>query len=64
MSIQTEEADCRLVYTIAEVGEMLGLGRNAAYDAAKRGDFPTIKIGKRIRIPKIAFNKMLEAAGA
>ena len=27
------------------------LGRNAAYDAAKRGDFDTIKIGGKIVVP-------------
>jgi len=28
-----------------------GLGRNAAYEAAKRGDFDTIKIGGKIVVP-------------
>ena len=54
----------RLVYTVAEVGEILGLTRNAAYDAAKRGDFPTIRIGRLIRIPKAALHAMIDAAGA
>lgn len=27
------------------------LGRNAAYDAAKRGDIPTIRVGGLIRVP-------------
>jgi len=42
---------------------MLGLNRNAAYAAAKRGDIPTIRIGKLIRVPKLAFNQMLERGG-
>jgi len=53
-----------LVYTIPEVSKLLGLTRNAAYDAAKRGDFPTIRIGKLIRIPKAALHAMIDAAGA
>lgn len=53
-----------LVYGVVEAGEMLGLSRNASYVAAKRGDFPTIKIGKLIRVPKAAFHQMLERAGA
>jgi excisionase family DNA binding protein len=56
--------DKRLVYEVPEAGEMLGLNRNAAYAAAKRGDIPTIRIGKLIRVPKAAFNQMLERAGA
>jgi excisionase family DNA binding protein len=55
--------DKRLVYDVVEAGEMLGLTRNAAYQAAKRGDIPTIRIGKLIRVPKAAFNAMLERAG-
>jgi Helix-turn-helix domain len=49
-----------LVYQVPEPGEMLGLSRNASYDAAKRGDIPTIKIGKLLRVPKAAFHRMLD----
>jgi excisionase family DNA binding protein len=56
-------ADKRLVYDVPEAGQMLGLTRNASYEAAKRGDLPTIKIGKLIRVPKAAFHQMLERAG-
>ena len=51
----------RLVYEVPEAGAMLGLSRNASYDAAKRGDIPTIRIGKLIRVPKLAFQRMLDA---
>jgi excisionase family DNA binding protein len=60
----SQENDRRLVYEVPEAGEMLGLTRNASYDAAKRGDIPTIRIGKLIRVPKAAFHQMLERAGA
>jgi excisionase family DNA binding protein len=56
--------DKRLVYDVPEAGEMLGLNRNAAYAAAKRGDLPTIRVGRLIRVPKLAFERMLERAGA
>ena len=55
----------RLVYDLwPEVGQMLGLTRNAPYAAAKRGEIPVIRIGKLIKVPKAAFERMLEAAGA
>ena len=63
-NIRGEGADTRLVYDVPEAGEMLGLTRNASYEAAKRGDIPTIRIGKLIRVPKAAFHRMLEQAGA
>jgi hypothetical protein len=40
-----------------------GLGKNASYDAARRGDIPTIKIGSRLRVPIIALERMLAEAG-
>ncbi|MGO4513244.1 helix-turn-helix domain-containing protein [Bradyrhizobium sp. 2TAF36] len=55
--------DDRLVYEVPEAGAMLGLTRNGSYEAAKRGDIPTIRIGKLIRVPKAAFHRMLEEAG-
>jgi excisionase family DNA binding protein len=55
--------DKRLVYEVPEAGALLGLGRNASYEAAKRGDIPTIRIGKLIRVPKAAFDQLLARAG-
>ncbi|UYO37484.1 helix-turn-helix domain-containing protein [Rhodopseudomonas palustris] len=53
--------DVRLVYDVPEAGAKLGLTRNASYEAAKRGDIPTIRIGRLIKVPKAAFDRMLEA---
>ena len=44
-----------------EAGQKLGLGRNATYEAARKGDIPTIRIGGRILVPKAAFERMLSA---
>jgi hypothetical protein len=43
---------------------MLGLTRNAGYDAAKRGEIPTLRFGKLLRVPKLAFHKLLDGASA
>jgi hypothetical protein len=43
--------------------EYFGLGRNASYEAARRGDLPTIKIGRLLRVPVVAFKRKLEEAG-
>lgn len=54
-------AEERLVYTVPEAGALLGLSRNASYDAAKCGKIPTLRFGKkRLRVPKAQFHKMLE----
>src|SRR5208282_2105907 len=49
----------RFTYTVEEAGEMLGIGRNHAYEAAKRGEIPTITLGTRKVVPKATFDRML-----
>ena len=49
--------------SVPEAGRRLGIGRNSAYDAAARGQIPTIKIGRRLLVPRVAFDKMLAQAG-
>jgi hypothetical protein len=39
------------------------LGRNASYAAAERGEIPTIRIGRLLRVPVRALEKMLDRAG-
>ncbi|MBR1155894.1 helix-turn-helix domain-containing protein [Bradyrhizobium sp. JYMT SZCCT0428] len=49
--------------TVPEAGaEYFGLSRNASYEAAKRGDIPTIKIGKLLRVPIRALEQKLDSS--
>ena len=48
--------------TITEAAKVLGIGRNNAYAAARNGDIPTIKIGKRILVPTAPLKKILGEA--
>ncbi len=50
----------RKTYRIEDAGKMLGLGKNASYKAAHKGEIPVIKIGNRLFVPKAAFDRMLE----
>lgn len=52
--------DKRLCITVPEVASMLGISRNFAYDLVKQKQLPVIKFGKRLLIPRIALEKMLE----
>jgi hypothetical protein len=48
--------------TVPEAGRVyFDLGRNASYEAARRGDIPTIKIGRLLRVPVVALERMLQA---
>lgn len=51
--------DEKPVLTVEEAGALLDLGRSAAYDAARRGDIPTIAIGRRLLVPTAAIRRML-----
>lgn len=52
-----------MTISVPEAGKTyFDLSRNAAYAAAKRGDFPTIKIGKLLRVPVRALERKLDAA--
>lgn len=51
----------RLTYTVAEAARLLGLGRNAAYEAAKRGEIPTIRMGRLLLVPKGPLHKLVGA---
>jgi len=47
--------------TVPEAGKhYFGLSRNGAYDAAARGEIPTIRIGRLLRVPVRALEKMLD----
>jgi hypothetical protein len=49
---------------VPEAGrKYFGLGRNASYAAAKRGDIPTIQVGRLLRAPVVALERRLEEAG-
>lgn len=45
--------------TVPEAGGFLGLGKASAYEAASRGDIPTIRIGRRLLVPTAALRRML-----
>ncbi len=57
---ETENPVVCETYTIPETGTVLGIGRNAAYQAAKTGQIPTIRFGRRLIVPKPWLRRLLE----
>lgn len=49
--------------TIGETARRLGIGINQAYTAAKTGQIPVVRIGKRFLVPAAALEAMLAKAG-
>lgn len=52
--------DKRLCITVPEAAEMLGLSRNFTYELVKQKQLPVVEFGKRLLIPRVALEKMLE----
>jgi hypothetical protein len=53
--------DQPLTISVPEAGRRyFDLSRNAAYAAAGRGDIPTIRIGRLLRVPVRALERMLD----
>ena len=44
----------RLVYTVAEAGEMLGISRAFAFELVAWGELPVVRLGRRRLVPKAA----------
>ena len=53
-----------LTITVPEAGKRyFNLSRDASYAAAQRGDIPTIRVGRLLRVPVQAMEAKLEQAG-
>jgi excisionase family DNA binding protein len=53
----------RQTLKIEEAAKILGISRNTAYEAVKSGQVPTLKIGRRLLVPRAALDRLLDSAG-
>jgi excisionase family DNA binding protein len=49
----------RETWTVEEAGRLLGISRASAYGAARRGELPVIRVGRRYLIPKVQLAHLL-----
>jgi hypothetical protein len=58
-----EPGTAPLTMSVPEAGrKYFGLSRNGSYDAAKRGEIPTIPVGRLLRVPVRAMEAKLDRA--
>lgn len=50
-----------LTITVEDAARLLGISRGLAYEAARRGDLPVIRLGRRLLVPR---QRLLEFVGA
>lgn len=51
----------RQTLTVEEAAKALGIGRGTAYEAVKRGEIPSIRVGRRLVVPRVALERLLTA---
>jgi len=59
-----DDLERRITLSIEEVAPLLGLGRTAAYEAARRGQIPARRLGRRVIVPVPALLEWLSATGS
>lgn len=52
--------DTKLTLSVEEAAKVLGIGRNLCYEKVKTKEIPSIRIGKRLLVPKKALARLLE----
>jgi excisionase family DNA binding protein len=45
---------------VEEAAKVLGISRNTAYAAIRRGEIPVIRIARRILVPRPALDRILQ----
>ncbi len=51
----------RQTLTVEETARALGIGRGSAYEAVRRGEIHSIRVGKRLVVPRAALERLLAA---
>jgi excisionase family DNA binding protein len=52
------EAD-RLALSVEEAAHLLGISRGLAYELARSGQLPVVRLGRRLLVPKVSLERML-----
>jgi excisionase family DNA binding protein len=60
-AIALDDLDHRITLTIEETASLLGLGRTATYEAARRGQIPARRLGRRVVVPVPALIEWLSS---
>lgn len=60
-SVNQDLSELPPTISIPQAAELLGIGRNQAYQAAARGELPTVRLGGRILVLTAPLRRMLRA---
>jgi hypothetical protein len=64
LTMNGSDTDNEKTLSVPDAGRRyFDLSRGASYAAAARGDIPTIRIGRTLRVPVVVMERLLENAG-
>ncbi|MGH9222316.1 MAG: helix-turn-helix domain-containing protein [Acidimicrobiales bacterium] len=52
--------DDRVVLSVTEAAAWLGISRTLAYELVARGELPSLRLGRRVLIPRRPLERMVE----
>jgi excisionase family DNA binding protein len=62
--LSTDLADGPWTMTVEEAAKCLGISRAFAYESVRKGDIPSLRIGRRILVPIQKLRQLVDSAGA
>ncbi|MCP5028814.1 MAG: helix-turn-helix domain-containing protein [Actinomycetia bacterium] len=57
------DAPVRATITVTEAAQVLGISRSTAYELVRVGTLPSLRLGRRLVVPKHALAELLESPG-
>ncbi|MGH9043834.1 MAG: helix-turn-helix domain-containing protein [Acidimicrobiales bacterium] len=63
-TFQTDKAEpsSRLVFSVPEAAELLGISRALGYELVARGELPSLRLGRRIVVPRVALLALVSSS--
>ncbi len=53
--------ESRLALSVEEAGALLGISRDLAYDLVNSGGIPSVRLGRRLVVPRRALERIIDA---
>ncbi len=63
MPIMVSEVDTMRLMTIPEVSDLLRVPRARAYELAREGLIPVVRVGRQVRVSDDALSRWIESGG-
>lgn len=57
-------SDKCMTCTVAEAAELLGISRGTAYEYVRAGELPSVRLGRRLMVPKHRLEALLNGEAA